>query len=477
LPTGEIMIERELSLINLLPLLANVPALDILCFALALWLGTYLLQRNIQNMRLRLTGIGLILYACAESCFALGSMTSTFHLQFSQAGRWLLPLSTLLWTGALIYALPEESLLHNSLVLCWRIALWPLIVLSGIAVLWWHPLIALMIPLLPLPVVLALAYHTQTTKQKLFTGVSLLLFLTTALSLTWLPDTYARLLICGALLVLGIALAALEAKDQGEALLPDLLRSFDYAMLTALAFGGQVAVVMLLGIGVTFPSFLLLQSAIATAIISQVFSRVFVKLFDSIAFATFPQLMKERQELHTAIDILPRLQPEMDLEALEDAEFTRLTRRALSHLGDLSRLASNPLVHLPLIKTNLQERGVRDEDVLERAAELKALLVEHIQRLKPRDKGDFGTSDEWRYYNALFFPYVGGLKPYSTRPQHPPSDPVAREALNWFRVQIPERTLHNWQNTAARLIAQDLRAQNRAPTQKKPLPGVKTGRT
>jgi hypothetical protein len=37
-------------------------------------------------------------------------------------------------------------------------------------------------------------------------------------------------------------------------------------------------------------------------------------------------------------------------------------------------------------------------------------------------------------------------------------DPAARQALDWFRASVPERTLHNWQNAAARLVAQDLRA-------------------
>ena len=76
--------------------------------------------------------------------------------------------------------------------------------------------------------------------------------------------------------------------------------------------------------------------------------------------------------------------------------------------------------------------------------------------------GDFGTSDEWRHYNALYFPYVAGLKPYSSRATHDHLDADARAALDWFRTAVPERTLHNWQNAAAKLIAQDLRARHAA---------------
>ena len=36
-------------------------------------------------------------------------------------------------------------------------------------------------------------------------------------------------------------------------------------------------------------------------------------------------------------------------------------------------------------------------------------------------------------------------------------DPTARQAWQWFVTEVPQRSLHNWQNAAARLIAADLR--------------------
>src|SRR5262249_12392431 len=154
---------------------------------------------------------------------------------------------------------------------------------------------------------------------------------------------------------------------------------------------------------------------------------------------------------------LPRVNTELALADLDLAEFTRLTRRALSHYGDLARLASSPLTRLPVIDARLSARGAPDRPV-ERAAELQALLAERIARLKPREERDSGTSDAWRFYNALYSPYVVGLKPYSRRGTLGELTPVARQALDWFGAMVPERTLHNWQNTAAKLVAQDLRA-------------------
>jgi hypothetical protein len=52
---------------------------------------------------------------------------------------------------------------------------------------------------------------------------------------------------------------------------------------------------------------------------------------------------------------------------------------------------------------------------------------------------------------------VVGLKPYSRRADHNGLAPAAQEALNWFRTYLPERTLYNWPNAAAKLVAQDLK--------------------
>ena len=139
----------------------------------------------------------------------------------------------------------------------------------------------------------------------------------------------------------------------------------------------------------------------------------------------------------------PGRHAELPLPGLDDAEFTRLVRRALSHYGDLPRLAASPLTRLAIADERLTARGAPDHP-LERAAELKALLAESIGRLKPRDRGDFGTTDEWRHYNALYFPYVAELKPYSRRATADGLDPTALAAPEWFG--------------AARLVARDLRA-------------------
>jgi hypothetical protein len=256
-------------------------------------------------------------------------------------------------------------------------------------------------------------------------------------------------------LALGVAVALCSAFDTGEALRRDMLRSLLAATAVAAVFGGQVALAMLAGPGATTTLVALLIGTVVAAVAVQVLAGPAHGLLDRLVFAGTPELTRQRARLREAADALPRRDDAAMPGALGHEDFVRLTRRALSGYGDLTRLTASPLANLPLIGERLAARGEPDQP-LERAAELKALLLESICRLKPRE-GDFGTTEEWRYYNALYFPYVLGLRPYRRTVDRRALDPVSRQAYDWFATRVPERTLHNWQNAAARLVAADLR--------------------
>jgi hypothetical protein len=284
-------------------------------------------------------------------------------------------------------------------------------------------------------------------------GTALLIF-----PLGWLPDWVMALGVAGDLVVLGIAIAIMDAFEEGEALLPDFLRSLAYSLFVTVLFGGQVILVMVLGTGLTFAMLVLLMAVIATAVITQTFADPIQAALDNLVFVRFPRVRRVRAELRAAASAAPRTDDSLDMVTLTEAQFNRYTRKALSNMGNLPWLAASPLTQLPLIANRLAERGV-DGNTLESAAELKAVLTESIERLRPRDQGEFGTTDEWRHYNALYFPYVAGLRPYSRRANPYDLDGPTEAALDWFRSQVPERTLYNWQKAAARLVAQDLMEQ------------------
>jgi hypothetical protein len=257
--------------------------------------------------------------------------------------------------------------------------------------------------------------------------------------------------------VLGLAVALWDAFDEGQALRADMLRSFAATGVVVVLFGGQA----LIGLAVVGPQgsgrtavTVLMFSSLALAIGIHVFSDRLAGLLDRVAFWKSPTLRADRAALRSTEAALP-LRRSSPLDDVDDEAFARLTRRALGHYGDLSKLVASPLTALPEIDRRLARRGVPDQP-LERANELKALLADKIARLKPRD-GDFGTTDEWRYYNALYFPYVIGVRAYAQNATAAGLDPVARQAWQWFVTEVPQRSLHNWQNAAARLIAADLR--------------------
>ncbi|BCI86141.1 hypothetical protein NIIDMKKI_13470 [Mycobacterium kansasii] len=116
---------------------------------------------------------------------------------------------------------------------------------------------------------------------------------------------------------------------------------------------------------------------------------------------------------------------------MDDDTFVRLTRRALGHYGDLTKLVASPLTALPVIDERLAARGAPDHP-LERANELKAVLADGIARLKPRDAGDFGTTEHWRYYNSVYFPTSWACAPTrKTPPQLVWMRPPAKPGSGW----------------------------------------------
>ncbi len=254
--------------------------------------------------------------------------------------------------------------------------------------------------------------------------------------------------------LLGVAVAMWDAFDEGQALRADMLRSFVATAVVALLFGGQTLIGLAVS-GLQTALTVLLFTSLGIAIAINVLADPLAGLLDRVAFSRSPGLRADRAALRDAEAALPRRSPN-PLDGVDDNTFARLTRRALGHYGDLSKLVASPLTALPIIDERLAARGAPDAP-LERANELKALLADRITRLKPRDGGDFGTTEQWRHYNSLYFPYVVGVRAYAQNATAAGLDPVARQAWQWFVTEVPQRSLHNWQNAAARVIAADLR--------------------
>ncbi len=398
-------------------------------FGFTLWLGAYLLARASYNRTVQFTGWGLLAYAIALGIYIL---TEQFFFI-------LLLIPALLWIGAALHLLPEEDPNRNTYIRTWAVTAIPLAILTQVNA--WFSAIVVLCLLISAGMVTRLAFRSRyKNTYTLLAVIALFVALSSGLlilPLNWIPLNWGFNLLGFDLLILGILITTLDAFDEGEAIQTHLLRS----LISNLYYAGA----LLLIASLFNPSLPLSLALLTFGILTQTFSNYIQRGLDSLTLSA--RLNDQRAALRQTADALPLLSP-LEPDSANEEQFTRLTRRALSHLGDLPKLATNPLVNLPTVQ------GINP---LDRAHSLKSLLIQSIQKLKPQTGKAFGTSDAWRYYNAVYFPYVLGLKPYTRRADLASLDESARATLEWFQTSVPERTLHNWQNTAAKLIAEDIR--------------------
>jgi hypothetical protein len=442
-------------------------AASAIVFALSWWLGLYLFARDPRKPVLVLVALGLTSFATVVALDAVRVVSGWDAL--SSAEVFLVTLPGIAWLAALLeMARPSDAWRNRSgqLVIVGAAAS---VALFGAAMAGnvdgplrlghWVMLGAIAVPSF-IALIRLVATARPPARVLSFVVVATLFFalgnVIIAIPLELVPSWLALAGTGFDIALLGVAVAMSDAFDEGQSLSGDMRRSFAAMALVAVLFGGQV----LIGLGITGRSTaltVLLFTSLAIAIAVQVLAGALAGLLDRLAFARSPALRADREALRRTEAALPR-RASGPLADVDEETFVRLTRRALGHYNDLSRLVASPLTALPVIDDRLAARGAPDQP-LERANELRAVLAEHIDRLKPRDAGDFGTTEPWRYYNSLYFPYVVGVRAYAQNATASGLDPVARQAWQWLVTEVPQRSLHNWQNAAARLIAVELRGE------------------
>lgn len=397
--------------------------LSITLYVLSAWLGLYIVDRDPRSGLSWLAGGSVLVVAFSQLFNVLTLYAPSVRLaqQSSQALWATLLAAAFLWLGFLIRLVPSEAAWQERFQAMPKTMILMLLgtILFAIGTIW---------AVFPLGVSIPIVIW----------GLSALL------------------------LYLGTCAVSVIAADRGEAVWPDYLRSLDYTVVTAFIFGGQIGLLMWLVTGVNFFVLTLLFAVLFTAVFLQVFSSRLSNAMDRFAFLAFPKIWRARAELRAGSDAIPRIDTSLQINKLSNDEFVRLTRRALSELNNMPRLATSPLTQLPLVHLRLAEQGV-PADTLARADMLKQLLIESVEQLRPDWETEFAKSEGWRHFNALYFPYVVGIRPYRRYVDPSHLAPAAQKALEWFRAEVPARTLYNWQNAAAKLVAQHLRERsNRA---------------
>ncbi len=436
-------------------------------FALSWWLGLYLLARGPRKPVLALAAVGLTSFAVVVALDAVRLATPAHAELLGRIEGYLVVVPGIAWFAVLLeLSRPGDT---------WRSRMGEILTVAVVAVLALTGAVLaggvggplrlghwVMFGVISLATLGALVRAlTGGRRPRSVTGVvvvaTLFFALGNAILVIPLGLVPSWLALAGTgfdVLLLGVAVAAWDAFDEGQALRADMRRSFVGTAVVATLFGGQA----LVGLAVTGQHTaltVLLFTSLAVAITINVLADPLAVVLDRLAFSGSPDLRADRDALRRTEAALPRRSDD-PLDDVDDETFVRLTRRALGHYGDLSKLVASPLTALPEIDRRLVLRGAPDQP-LERANELRALLADRIAALKPRDGGDFGTTEQWRHYNSLYFPYVVGVRAYAQNATAAGLDPVARQAWHWFVAEVPQRSLHNWQNAAARVIAADLR--------------------
>lgn len=446
-------------------------ALSAVVFTLSGWLGLYLLARDPRKPVLVLASVGLCGFASVVALDAVRTTSLTHAELLSRLEVYLVAVPSVAWFAVLVeLARPADSPRGRTgeFLLVGGVAALTLLAatVAGSVTGPLRPGHWLMFGVISVSTLGAMAAKVlRPGGPTPVTGAVVIATLFFALAnailiipLGLVPSWLALASTGFDVLLLGVAVAVWDAFDEGQALRADMLRSFAGCLAVSALFGGQA----LVGLAVTRSEHtaqtaltVLLFTSLAIAITVQVLADPLAGILDRLAFSRSPELRADRAALRDAGAALP-LRSKDPLVEVDDDTFVRLTRRALGHYRDLTKLVASPLTALPVIDERLAARGAPDHPV-ERANELKAVLADGIGRLKPRDGGDFGTTEEWRYYNALYFPYVVGVRAYAQNATAAGLDPTARQAWQWLVTEVPQRSLHNWQNAAARLIAADLR--------------------
>ncbi len=454
-------------------------ALSVLVFALAWWMGLYLLSRDPRKPVLVLAAIGLCGFAVVVALDAVRTIGGGYAEDLSRIEIYLAAVPAIAWCAVVMeLARPADTERGRAREMTLTAVVAAAVLLGAVVagsvngpLRLGHWLMFAVISVSTLgAMVAAVRRPAQPVRVAGVVAVATLFFALgnaiLIIPLGLVPSWLALAATGIDVLLLGVAVALWDAFDEGQVLRAAMLRSFIGSFAVAVLLGGQLLISVAMmnpdtGDRITLTALLFTTVAISIAV--TVLADPLAGLLDRVAFSRSPGLRADRAALRTTEAALPLRSPS-PLDDLDDATFARLTRRALGHYGDLAKLVASPLTQLPEIDDRLAERGAPDEP-LERAAELRALLADQIDRLKPRGNGDFGTTEQWRYYNALYFPYVAGVRAYAQNATAAVLDPVARQAWQWFVTDVPQRSFHNWQNSAARVIAADLRARM-APLQR-----------
>jgi hypothetical protein len=425
-------------------LTAPVPAVAVPAFALAWWAACYLIGRDPARGPSVRAAAALAAYAIGVLLWTIAPGSAIAEIFFC--------VPALFWAGAAVALLPRLVPERRQIDLGWLILVAPFLLMAMAL-----PAAGRLVVLAPLAggVVLLWRFRDQVQPTILPAALAVVAALYAAgLAMLLIVDLGAPDLV---ILAIGVDLMMLaflvvigEALEVGERLRPDLIRSLTGALLGVAVVDVPITLTMLASSSATVR---VLQFALLAAVMTGIgLIGQLRRALDRLAFRHDHRLREDRGALLLLAEALPRHRQRHRLVGIGQPDFLRFTRQALDNYGRLGRLMRSPLTDLPAVDRRLS--GLTIEQPLARAMELRAVLQESVDRLRPA--GRFSTSDEWRHYNALYFGVVLGLDPYARRRSTEGLDRESRLALDWMRHNVPRQTLRRWKDEGASIVARRL---------------------
>ncbi|WP_203780104.1 hypothetical protein [Paractinoplanes rishiriensis] len=423
-----------------------MPAIAVPAFALAWWGACYLIGRDPCRARSARAAAALAAYAIGLVAWTIAPASAPAQILFC--------VPALFWAGTAVALLPRTLPERRQIDVGWLVL--SVVFLAVVIAL---PSAGRLVALAPLlgGLVLLWRFRDQVQPPVLPLALTVVAVLyAVALAVVLLPvDVGGPDLVLAAmgvdLLMLGFLVAVADALEVGERLRPHLIRAVLAAVAVTVPIGAA-AVLTIVAVPDRRDVLLLQFGVVATAMTGLALAGRVRRILDTVAFRSDERLHQDRAALLLLADALPRHRQRHRLITTDRDDFLRFTRQALDNYDNLGRLMRSPLTDLPAVDRRLG--ALAAEQPLARALELRAVLAESVDRLRPA--GKFDTSDEWRHYSALYFCVILGLDPYERRPRTEGLERDARLAVDWMRRNVSRPTLRRWQSEAAAIVSRRL---------------------
>jgi hypothetical protein len=251
-------------------------------YSLLLWLGVYIIQRDIKNTNLLLLGLSLFFSGVYYGGEILLTYTTKANIPLLATRDICFFLSFLLLLGAILSHLPTSSSKRSPLIKLWGYLLSPLLLIASVNLFFLQAQtyfvyyrILLTLALIALLIFLIISFTTlrkkcgqRLHKTSLLIGASIYLGSLVVMLIDFHVTLFIMLNSVG-LIAITFTLFILEITERGERWFLDFIYSLDYTFLITVVITGQVILAIWIASSFDFNTIFLVLLSILISILTQ----------------------------------------------------------------------------------------------------------------------------------------------------------------------------------------------------------------